>query len=153
MQELDLEFSPLVIFPSPCSAPIFMFSIPSQRVAFSRGIPKVPSPNHNQKSQGAGKAHARSWGQTGSAVILPAIPSTLDSQWQLQEEGLDHSVPLSRKAPQNIAKPAAKHPLFGEKQPGTCRNTPAISASLPRQLPGCIPAHTCSLESPHPGEM
>lgn len=157
MQGSDVELLPLEIFPSPRSAAIVMFLAPSQGVAFSWSIPKMLSPNHNQSlsevPRRAGKAHECSWGQTGSAVLLPAIPSAWDSQWRLQEEGLGLSVPLSRKAPQDMAKHTAKHPPFGEEQPGTCRSTPAISASLPQTVPGSIPAHARSLQAPHPGEM
>lgn len=112
-------------------------------VEFSWGIPKVLSPNHKQSLSEVprtDKAHSCSWRQTGSTVILPAIPSTLDSQWQLQDKGLVHSVPLPMKAPQDMAKHAAKHPPFGEEQAGTCRNTPAISASLPQTVPWLHPS-------------
>lgn len=144
MQGSDVELLPLMIFPSPCSAFIFMFLAPSQKWHFPEASLKChlqTITRASQKSQRAGKAQAAcSWGQTGSTLIVPAIPSTLDSQRWLQEEGLAHSVPLFRKVLPDMAKHAAKHPLFGEEQSGTCRNTPAISASLPQTVPWLHPS-------------
>lgn len=70
----------------------------------------------SQSSLGAGKAYSCFWRQTGPTVILLPIPSTLEFQQQLQEEGLAPAVSLLRafqgeSSPRHGKARSRAHPL------------------------------------------
>ena len=84
-------------------------------------------------------------GKQDQLLFSTPIPSTLEFQQQLQEEGLAPAVTLFR-APQGRAKHTAEHPPFGEAQLYTCSNTPAVSAFLSWMSSWLCPS-PCSLTS------